>query len=467
MATQAEMQAAVLKAGYNGPLTDAAVSAAYDRAGKGIAADANGNPITSSTPSTPSTPANPNGPVGTNPAVNQAILTNLQAKANQEYLNAKLALDTDQEAYQKAAQAVANDLSVAGVTGTYNGMPTQAAIKQLADVAQQQAATMLNYATQFGTWGVPQQGQQTQAAQKQGFDEANTAAQLTGWYTPYSYTPPTGGSMTGAPSAAGGNPMLQQYPPGTVVRTAGNQFGVVGANGSLTPGDASNPAIYQAIQSGSGIMTVPDAAFQPIAAAPTATGGAAAPDASGQAPGAPPGYQNGQPIQTLAGNQQAFSQQMDAQKQALAQWQAQQTAAQNYLTMMTNLRGPADYAKYQQVLGSTPGGMKDLVAAAAGQYIPGGGATTGVAPTPVTLQNFVGSTTGTPDPSNQAAMNSLVAPNQMAPQTWNALTPSQQQMLLGTWESQGYTKDDAQALFNQSLPKYAASVPSSGQFKLQ
>jgi len=136
--------------------------------------------------------------------------------------------------------------------------------------------------------------------------------------------------------------------------------------------------------------------------------------------------------------------------------------------MMAGLRGPADYMKYQQVLGATPGGMKDLVAAAAGQYIPGGGATTGVAPTPVSLQNFLGSATSTPtDTSGQAAMQSLVAPNQMAPQTWNALTPSQQQMLLGTWESQGYTKEDAQALFNQSLPKYAAGAPSAGQFKLQ
>jgi hypothetical protein len=469
------------------------------------------------------------------------ILSNLQANALQTYYNAKLALDSDTEAYQKAAQAIASELAQAGVTGTYQGQPTQQAIKQLADIAAQQASTMVSYAQQFGVWGTPQQGQQTLAGQKQGFDEANTAAQLTGWYTPYSYTPPTGGSMPGAtspssaggltadqmallarnpslanpayqqvlmqsrgwvfapgespstlqqaaagwnaanntfdpskvqvapaPSAAGGNPMLQQYPPGTVVRTAGNQFGVVGPNGTVTPGDASNPAIYQAIQAGQGIMTVPDAAFAQ-AASPVnpATVGTQPSTVAGTPTGAPPGYENGQPIQTLAGNQQAFQQQIDAQKQALAQWQAQQTAAQNYLSMMTNLRGPADYAKYQQVLGATPGGMKDLVAAAAGQYIPGGGATTGVAPTPVDLNSFVGSATGTQDPSSQAAMNSLVAPNQMAPQTWNALTPSQQQMLLGTWEAQGYNKDDAQALFNQSLPKYATNSPSSGSFKLQ
>ena len=178
--------------------------------------------------------------------------------------------------------------------------------------------------------------------------------------------------------------------------------------------------------------------------------------------------QAGQLTQSM--QQQNYNQWLQSQQQAEKTWQDQQTAAQNYLTMLSNLRGPADYAKYQQVLGATPGGMKDLVAAAAGQYIPGGGATTGVAPTPVNLTNFVGSATGQPDatdPSGQADMNSLVAPNQMAPQTWNALTPSQQQMLLGTWESQGYTKDDAQALFTQSLPKYATQTPASGTFKLQ
>ena len=46
------------------------------------------------------------------------------------------------------------------------------------------------------------------------------------------------------------------------------------------------------------------------------------------------------------------------------------------------------------MLGATPGGMKDLVAAAAGQYIPGGGATTGVAPTPVNLTNSSTQLTG-------------------------------------------------------------------------
>ncbi|HYW88831.1 MAG TPA: hypothetical protein VFB50_13740 [Chloroflexota bacterium] len=309
--------------------------------------------------------APPSAQTGANLTAAQMLLNSAQQAAYQAYLDAKLHLDTDTEAYQKAAQEAATKIAEAGVTGTYNGMPTQAAIKQAADLAAQQAQTMLSYATTFGTWGTPTQGEQTLAAQKQATDLSQQYASTYGQY----------------------------YMPGT---------------------------------------------------APT----------QGQT--------------TLAQQQQAYQQWLDAQKQSLAQWTAQQSAAQNYLTMMAGLRGPADYMKYQQVLGATPGGMKDLVAAAAGQYIPGGGATTGVAPTPVSLQNFLGSATSTPtDTSGQAAMQSLVAPNQMAPQTWNALTPSQQQMLLGTWESQGYTKEDAQALFNQSLPKYAAGAPSAGQFKLQ
>jgi hypothetical protein len=62
---------------------------------------------------------------------------------------------------------------------------------------------------------------------------------------------------------------------------------------------------------------------------------------------------------------------------------------------------------------------------------------------------------------------SLVAPNQLAPQTWNSLAPSQQQMLLGIWESQGYSQEDAKNLFQQSLPKYATSTPTTGAFRLQ
>jgi len=308
--------------------------------------------------------------------------------------------------------------------------------------------------------------------------------------------------------------------------------------------------------------------------------------------------------QTLAGQEQSFTQNLRTEQEQRAAQAQQQQQAMGYLQLLSNLRGPADWAKYQQVLGSTPGGMRDLVAAAAGQYVPGGGATTGVQPQAVSLQSMMGDVSGNPytgqgggqlnmpsvyqggqgsygmqtgqyqyqpqagqtqqwaNPSggqintaqmwsgpksgaawdqytqqqqaqnqaaagqlqtqggygtgmgyfgtaqpaqmfsgqtqtaggqqqfdvmpsqysqqryaygqtpsggsndSQAIMGALVAPNQMASQTWNNLTPSQQQMLLGTWESKGYTQDDAKALFNQSLPKYGAS-PTSGTYRLQ
>ncbi len=174
--------------------------------------------------------------------------------------------------------------------------------------------------------------------------------------------------------------------------------------------------------------------------------------------------------QTLAANEQAYTQWLRSQQQADTEWQNQQTASQNYLTLLSNLRGPADWAQYQTVLGATPQGTRDLVAAAAGQYIPGGGATTGVAPQGANLNTLYNQAT-TGNPSGQSALSqlqgSLVAPNQMAPQTWNNLTSSQQQMLQSVWESQGYSQDDTKNLFQQSLPKYATSTPSMGSYRLQ
>jgi hypothetical protein len=510
-------------------------AAAVDNAKQGGNTPTGSATLVGGSPSAPSTPGNNNpsnnnnsGGTGANIAAGQLLLSQAQNAATQAYNNAKLALDTDQEAYQKAAQAAATLIAQAGVTGTYNGMPTQAAIKQAADIAQQQATTMSNYAQQFGVWGTPTSGQQTLAAQQQGIAQAAQAAQLTGWYTPYTYTPPTavpgaatpgattpgqatpaqaapltqdsylqartaqlqqigqsaaqaqqtaqsewaqgyaqsgnvaygmptGLSTAGAPAtgAAWQAPTSDQWMTARVPQLQSNGMGVTQATQTAqaewAQGSAQSGNVAYGMPSGISFTAPAPAATTP---APT---GAPVDQASGQPsastpPGVPPGWTPGQPVQTLAA------------------WQAQQTAAQNYLTMMAGLRGPADYAKYQQVLGSTPGGMKDLVAAAAGQYIPGGGATTGVQPTAVNMSNFLGSATGgqPTDPSGQAALNTLVAPNQLAPQTWNSLTPSQQQLLLGQWESQGYTKDDAQALFNQSLPKYAPQTGiGAGTFKLQ
>lgn len=399
-------------------------------------------------------------PTYSNPTDSATIISNAQAKATQAYNNARLQHDNDQLAFDKAKEAFNEEITKAGLTGYYQGQATQPALT--------------NWAQMFGTWGAPTQGQQTMAGQQQGFTQAQDLAAMYGQY----------------------------YAPGQTP-TAGTT--------------------------------------------------------------------------TQAAQQQAYNQWLDTQKQLLAQQTQQQTTAQNYLTMMAGLRGPADWIQYQKVLGATPQGLQSLAAAAAGQYVPGGGATTGVQPQSVSLPGFINSATGgafgaqgggasqayqqlqqqgqpqgyqtqqyippqggqqawqggqygqldpaamraqynqqqsagvnyAQDPNQQyqhldsmpqgqtqqygawqqpqgqqyqtqqyqqpmgsnaqqtqAFQNSLVAPNQMAPQTWSNLTPSQQQMLLGTWESQGYTQDDAKALFSQSLPKYGG-MTSAGQFRLQ
>jgi hypothetical protein len=250
--------------------------------------------------------------------------------------------------------------------------------------------------------------------------------------------------------------------------------------------------------------------------------------------------------QTLAGQQQQWQQGFAQQGFEAQQRQLQQQNAQNYLQLLASLRGPADWAKYQQVLGTTPGGMRDLYAAAMGQYVPGGGATTGVQPQAASLQTMMQQVQGTPGqyegyvtPQQQGGYQyynaagpaqtyqqvggpqyanmeqaqaaraqqaqqggtqvwgsgigvgaqqptpaqqqqaqgggtnmyggqqqqyNLPAPNQISSQAWNAFTPSQQQMMLGEYESRGWDKNDVQALYNQSLPKYAQNTASTGSW---
>lgn len=185
---------------------------------------------------------------------------------------------------------------------------------------------------------------------------------------------------------------------------------------------------------------------------------------AGQTPGAG--------AQTLAQQNQNWQQNYQAQQLAMQNQNQQQQQSMAYLQLLSQLRGPADYAKYQQVLGSTPQGMRDLTAAAMGQYIPGGGATTGVQPQAAnlnTMQQQVAGT-GTAQEATGGGANlfgTMPAPNQIAAQSWKNLAPSQQQMLLGGYEAQGWNKDDVTALMNQSLPKYATNAPGAGTWRLQ
>ena len=219
--------------------------------------------------------------------------------------------------------------------------------------------------------------------------------------------------------------------------------------------------------------------------------------------------------QTQAAQEQQYTQWLRSAQEARANQALQQQTAQNYLNLLSQLRGPADWAKYQQVLGATPGGMRDLVSAAMGQYVPGGGATTGYQPQAASLQTlqqqiggygapgmytqgaggqqYGGPYTGGGGPTNFAegtygydatgrpgtgtpqeaagggtnTMGNLPAPNQIAAQSWKNLAPSQQQMIMGQYEAQGWNKDDVQALLNQSLPRYATNAPGAGTFRLR
>ena len=87
---------------------------------------------------------------------------------------------------------------------------------------------------------------------------------------------------------------------------------------------------------------------------------------------------------------------------------------------------------------------------------------------PTQQQNAMGNGTnmyGAQQPTQAQQMN-LPAPNQIAAQSWKNMAPSQQEMLLGAYEAQGWHKPDVQALYNQSLPKYAGNAPTAGTFKL-
>jgi hypothetical protein len=370
---------------------------------------------------------------------NQNILTAANNDRTNAYNQAKLRGESEDRSQAAAKFAWQQRLDTAGLTGMFEGQYTM--------------PTQMDFANMFGTWGTPTPGQQTLAGNQQAFGQGTTLAGLYGQY----------------------------YAPGT-------------------------------------------------------------------APG--------QGQQTLAGAEQGFTQGLRTQQEQRAAQAQQQSQAQQYLSLLASLRGPADWQKYQQVLGSTPGGMRDLYAAAMGQYVPGGGATTGVQPQAVSLQSLMGDVSGNPysgqgggqlntpnvygqnsagmyqqqggqpnvaaftpqaavsqatqpaanyqyspsatgsqinqsgwaganaqptqaqnaqgngtnmygaQPQPQNQMN-LPAPNQIAAQSWNNMAPSQQQMLLGGYEAQGWDKNDVQALMNQSLPKYGSNAATAGTWRLR
>jgi hypothetical protein len=327
--------------------------------------------------------------------------------------------------------------------------------------AQQQYGAMYGYA------GSPLPGEMTQSMQNQLAQQAIAQAGVTGYYNAPSYAPQAQAATTswdqisGQLQAAAGANYNDAAAKAAYANLTGQQLGNLAGNQATPLTQAQMQTIFNA------------------GGAPASAVGAGANQGAAGA---------GQGIMTVQYQQQ------------------QQQAAQAYLNLLSQLQGPADYGKYLNVLGSTPGGMQGLVGAAAGQYLPGGG-TTGVQPQGQTLQNLVGSATsgysqggspaagttggapggagagymqmqsatgggsggagGTSYSDYMAAANSLVAPNQIAPQAYNAFTDTQKQMLGGMYAQAGYAPNDVQSLFNQSLPKYSSGGGGqAGSFRL-
>jgi len=421
----------------------------------------------------------PNDPYGIYANLSQSadIRAWAQQAAQQKYWEASAAGASSNQALEQAKFEWQKKLDEAAQTGKWNGIWNN---------PQEQW-----YTGQFGQWygegGEPAVGTKTLQAQQQEWQQAyNTSGQYGQYYAPG--TNPDQGAWT----------LQQQQQAMQNAQKAAELTGYYQAP-ALTSQQYIPARIAQLQQNAAstGAMMSYDQAMQ-TAQSEWGSGAAQAGQVAG---GMPQGM--GQNM-TQSMQQQQWQQNYQQQVFQAQQAQLQQQNAQQYLQLLSNLRGPADWAKYQQVLGSTPQGMRDLYSAAMGQYTPGGGATTGYAPQAANLGTMqqqiagnppqanatqsnqvwgsgigVGGNQATGDQAVQATGNgtnmygsqqqqyNLPAPNQISAQSWNNFTPSQQQMLLGNYEAAGWDKNDVQALYNQSLPKYATNQSTAGTWRLQ
>jgi len=529
----------------------------------------------------PAAAPSPGGAI--DPQVFQTATNYATSQAQNAYNNAKLRLETEQQAFAEAQQAYTNAMNVATTFGTspggtYNGM-------QLPSAGTPTMAQVNQWVSAFGQQAAPGQNQYSLAAQQQAFNQQQQAAQnyaaMSGYYTPqgagdvlgtinqgvnlgqidqmlrgmYGNNYDAGQFAQWTQALQGANltsPQAMQAVNTAISRATQGRATYATIAGGL-PGGGYNQAptqaqtmAMQAQQAGLTGMTT----YQPYQSGAwlydPQTGTYGQVSANGQVRNFSDfnqAKQAGMPTADWAGGNQvdparvtqvssannwggiggqmmtpAYQQQRFSQALQTAQFQAGQ--AQDYLKLLSSLQGPANYGNYLRTLGATPAGLQGLTAAAAGAYIPGGGATTGVNPQAQTLQNFVNSATSGVNQAGQAqggvspyqaaaaggsatpgqqqpgagtqptaaqapnaqpaggtgtsyqdfmnAAQNLPAPNQLAPQAWNAMTPSQQQMLTGMYSQMGYDANDVQALFNQSLPKYAAGQGvATGSFRLQ
>jgi len=353
------------------------------------------------------------------------------------------------------------------------------------------------FTTQFGTWmpGGPTAGQETLAAQQQRaanlgvYQGQQTLGAQQQYWDEMQKQAAQQAAMTGywqAPTGSGNMPM----------------------DAFNARADAGTQQTYLAATGGNRQQAA-ERYFNDVAgavrSATEGAGGQFTPDTMRQwtySQGGPGATQwGGQGQRTMAAQEQDYTQWLRTAQEARANEALQQQTANQYLTLLSNLRGPADWAKYQQVLGAG-GSMNSLAAAAMGQYIPGGGATSGYQPQAANLNTMQQQIAGfTPGGANQqyaqAAQGpggqqpgsgtayeatgngtnmmgaqqqnqfNLPAPNQIAAQTWNNLAPSQKELIKGQYEAQGWYKPDVEALMNQGLPRYASNAPGAGTWRLR
>ena len=148
----------------------------------------------------------------------------------------------------------------------------------------------------------------------------------------------------------------------------------------------------------------------------------------------------------------------------LANQQFQQQTSLGYLNLLAQLRGPGDIFQYLKVLNGTPGGMKDIVNAAAGSYnMPAFGGGISVGGTQGADISTVLSQLNDPNYGKEAQNINLPLPNQINARSLMNMSPSQQQTLLAAYEAAGYNPQDVMAIFKNSLPQYAGAGGAAAQ----
>lgn len=173
----------------------------------------------------------------------------------------------------------------------------------------------------------------------------------------------------------------------------------------------------------------------------------------------------------LAQNSQQFADQLAFNKavQQFREEMGRQQTSLGYLGLTSQLRGPGDLFQYLKVLGGTPGGIRDVVNAAAGKYqMPrtgGGQVTVGGYSNPSDITDLL-TQMNDPNYGAEAQNLNLPPPNQISAANLARMSPAQQQVLLAAYEAAGYNPADVAQIFKNSLPQYAATQGGAGRVNL-